>query len=347
MLEAVESTQVDPETAVHDKGNFLFLNLETMETKWAIPPNKRCRVNREKFRKVLLSNIKDHVYWGKHLKDIKDTDDGVCAEFADGTAFQGSMIIGAEGANSRTRQVLVPDAYKTQRLPVDLIGVAVELTPEQAKPLRDIDPLLFQGVHPSTGNYIWISMIDTPQSNGTAGTDKEIYRCQISLSWLRKDSKTSEIPDTKRERVAELKRRAVGYHPTLFNLINDIPEDADANEIVLQDWECRPWDNHGGRITLAGDAAHVMTMYRGEAANHGLLDAYILYHGIISVYSGAKSRKDIVDEYEAEMIERGKPAVLLSREACIQAHDFYGLNENSAILKKRALNNLPHIPGSS
>ncbi len=86
-----------------------------------------------------------------------------------------------------------------------------------------------------------------------------------------------------------------------------------------------------------GDAAHAMTMYRGEAANHGILDAYILARRIEEVYAGGKARAEAIVEYEEEMRERAAPAVLLSRQACLDAHDYHGLNENSAVLKRRAI----------
>ena len=50
-----------------------------------------------------------------------------------------------------------------------------------------------------------------------------------------------------------------------------------------------------------------------------------------------KARAEAIVEYEEEMRERAAPAVLLSRQACLDAHDYHGLNENSAVLKRRAI----------
>lgn len=76
---------------------------------------------------------------------------------------------------------------------------------------------------------------------------------------------------------------------------------------------------------------------RGEAANHGLLDAFHLQEAIGHFYSGQMSRSEAIDQYEAEMRQRTSQAVLLSRQACLDAHDWSLLNENSAILAKRAI----------
>ncbi|KHO02086.1 Aromatic-ring hydroxylase-like protein [Metarhizium album ARSEF 1941] len=341
-VDAVENVQVDPEVGRNDRGNFLFLNLETLHPKFRIPPNRRRRVNRDKLRKALLQGVADHVRWGKRLNNIELTEGenrGVRAHFADGSSVEGSMVIGAEGTNSRTRKFLVPDNYRNHQLPVRFIGAAVDMTPEQVRPLRDIDPLLFQGCHPVTGHYLWVSIMESPEANGTKGTDEERYRVQIVTSWMVKSEK-DEVPPSDAERIAEMKRRATDFHPLLRQAVQSIPESAQALEIALQDWPCFDWDNRDGRVTLVGDAAHAMTMYRGEAANHGMLDAYNLVQCLKKIVSNETSRKAAIDHYEEEMRARTggeEGAVMLSRQACLDAHDFHGLSEKSAVLRRRAI----------
>lgn len=80
-----------------------------------------------------------------------------------------------------------------------------------------------------------------------------------------------------------------------------------------------------------------MVMYRGEAANHGILDAYNLVTALKQIQSGAKMQHEAIEAYEVELRGRATPAVLLSRQACLDAHDFNSLNENSAVLKRRAI----------
>jgi flavin-dependent dehydrogenase len=51
-------TYVDPEAVRNgENGNFLFFNLQTGEQRWRVPPNKRIRVAREKFRRLLMEGI--------------------------------------------------------------------------------------------------------------------------------------------------------------------------------------------------------------------------------------------------------------------------------------------------
>ncbi|KJZ77298.1 hypothetical protein HIM_03619 [Hirsutella minnesotensis 3608] len=341
-LEAVDAVQVDPEIGRNDNGNFLFLNLETLETKFRIPPNERRRVNREKLRKALLHGVADHVHWGKRLTSVEllaagSGGESVKAVFQDGSTAQGRLLVGAEGSSSRTREFLLPESHKNYQLPVRLIGVAIDLKPDEAKPLLSIDPLLFQGCHPKTGHFLWVSLLETPETNGSRGTPDEHYRLQVNISWLVKDTTADRVPPTDADRVAEMKRRADGFHPTLRAVVESIPPSSAVMEIGMHDWPCQPWDNCEGRVTLVGDAAHAMTMYRGEAANHGILDAFYLSRALDLVYRGEQAQKKAIDDYEAEMTQRASPAVLLSRQACLDAHDFEGLNEQSAVLRRRAI----------
>lgn len=332
----IDIAQVDPEVGRNDTGNFLFLNLETLEVKYKIPPAERRRLDREKLRKHLLAEVIEHVHWHKKLVNIKQTTGGVAAVFEDGSQVEGEILVGAEGTNSQTRRFLAPETYKNVQLPARMIGTAIDLTPEAAKPLRDIDPLLFLGCHPKNGNFLWVAVLETPEANGTQGTKDERYRVQINVSWPFA-SPADEVKQTSREKLLQMKERAKDFHPTLRDAVNSTPDTADVLEIALQDWPCLDWNDQGGRVTLAGDAAHAMTMFRGEAANHGMLDALRLYQALRGVYKEGKHLDQSVRDYEVELRERTAPAVLLSRQACLDAYHWDVLDENSALLRRRTI----------
>jgi 2-polyprenyl-6-methoxyphenol hydroxylase-like FAD-dependent oxidoreductase len=78
-------------------------------------------------------------------------------------------------------------------------------------------------------------------------------------------------------------------------------------------------------------------MFRGEAANHGMLDAYRLCESVKKVYAGDMSQEVAIGGFEEEMRTRTSHAVQMSRQACFDAHDWERLNENSAVLTKRAV----------
>ncbi|KAL4791491.1 hypothetical protein BDV19DRAFT_401255 [Aspergillus venezuelensis] len=352
VLKRIEEVQVDQNVAKNDTGSFLYLNLKSGDIHWRIPPNKRWRVNRERLRSALLQGIEEHVCWGRKVEGVQfDNDDEATVQLS--TPF--TLIIGAEGPRSQIRQFLCPGNYKNVPLPVRFTGVSVSLTETEIAPLRRLDPLLFQGTHPDSGVFFWFSILDAPDPEPDTNTNVEIageerrgggerglYKVQLGISWPLKNEEIDQVPGENAERLNNMKRRSEGFVPFLYEAIQRIPEGTEVIEVTLADWEGssenegKGWDNHSGRVTLAGDAAHAMTMYRGEAANHGILDIYHLVPAIEKIHSG-QDRKNAITEYEAEMQARGRNAVRLSRRACIEAHEWEALGVRSAILAGRKL----------
>ena len=90
-------------------------------------------------------------------------------------------------------------------------------------------------------------------------------------------------------------------------------------------WKPIPWNTRGGRVTLAGDAAHTLPPHRGQGYNNSLLDCVNLVSVLKEVDMSGDSSKETnrhrleeaVNRYNQEMIERMRPEV----ESSIQAMD--------------------------
>lgn len=289
------------------------------------------------------------------------------AHFDDSTSATGSLIIGCDGARSAVRRLLSSLEHENRQLPVGLVGVSVTYSAQQVEQIRALDPFFLHGTHSDTGAFFWFSFLDTPASRPETPDD---YRCQILISWPYRAGFLGHptpisIPGTSKDRIAFMKRVASDWAEPFRSMVTQIPGDAEAKVLTLEDWPpplpedgVSSWNNHGGRATLAGDAAHAMVMYRGEAANHGILDV----SEFVSHLSPYLSKPPTVDRkpststpsvageaadnqtleglmasYERDMVSRTHPAVLASRQACIDAHDYERINETSPLLSKRAI----------
>ncbi|KAF2972369.1 hypothetical protein GQX73_g1144 [Xylaria multiplex] len=337
MFARIDNVQVDPEQGRQDTGRFLFLDLETLKPRYIIPPSPRKRISRSKFRELLTEGV--NVHWGKSLSSFAPSDDGdgIVARFTDGSSAHGSMLIAADGSNSITRHLLLGEAGALHALPARFIGVTAVFSEEEMKPLLSIDPLLFQGAHPGTGYFMWFSVLSTPEINGSAGAAHPWYEAQINLSWLVKGPE-DEVPISEADRLTRMKemaRRGSGFHKVLRRAIESLPDGTPVREIKLADWPTMKWQGDG-LVTLLGDAAHAMTMYRGEAANHGFTDASNLKEQLKLWHSGWKTQEQALEDYETEMRQRTHRAVLLSRQACLDAHDITNLGPDSPVVSMRA-----------
>jgi len=113
-------------------------------------------------------------------------------------------------------------------------------------------------------------------------------------------------------------------------------------------WHIVPWDNHGGRVTLAGDAAHAITPRkclpdqapsqtnvtstdRGQGLNLALQDAGDLVEGLTKVFQGEKSLRQTIDEYDETMRIRASKESQLSLEQTLKSHDGKRLMDGPAV----------------
>lgn len=334
LADRLPETFVDKQAVDDGKvGNFLLYNLKTGEEMYKVPPAERMRVSRERLRALLMEGL--NIEWNKNVESVENSDSSITATFTDGTSATGSILIGADGSVSSVRKELCPagsDVYKNHKLPLHILGVSTPYTRERCTPLTNLDPFFFQATDPS-GAFLFFSFLSVP-----AGSDPEDkINCQILTSWR---AENGEVPDSNADKIAKMKDITKDWVEPFRSLVQDIPESEEAKYIALQDWvplnekSEKKWDNRNGRATLVGDAAHMMTMFRGEAANHGITDVGCLYREVF-----ASGKVDIagVERYEAEMSKRASQAVLNSRRACEDAHQFEMINEMSPLVAKRAM----------
>ncbi|ETN42650.1 uncharacterized protein HMPREF1541_01807 [Cyphellophora europaea CBS 101466] len=339
IFETLLSIQVDPVEGGKENDYYQFLDFETGAVKFAIPSSQHYRLNRKLFRELLCTDIP--VQWNKRVKDFTSTPNGVTVNFSDGTTASGSMLLAVDGKNSRVKRQLVGDeASRLSPLPVAFNGLTLRLSPDQMAPFRAIHPVLWQGCHPKSGFFVFFSMLSTPASNGSATTSSPYYEGQFNMSWL--TSRHGPTPSTPSAQLAAIKRAATsdtGFFPTLRDAILAIPDDTPALEIKLEDWPTQPWlSGAHSRVSLVGDAAHTMTMYRGEAANHGIYDAVKLVWELTRWRAGEQSLEQGLQQYQDEVVQRTHEAVLLSREACLECHDIDSLSEESAVFRVAGFN---------
>ncbi|KAM5465017.1 hypothetical protein MauCBS54593_006650 [Microsporum audouinii] len=349
LIDRLPETYVDPEAvAKGENGNFLLFDLRTGEMKWKVPPAKRLRVSRERLRRLLMDGI--DIQWNKSISGISQLSDTVVrCEFTDGSSAEGTLLVGCDGSRSKTRSLLcslaaneTPARSENHSLPIRLLGVSTPLPPRVALKMKALDPLFLQASDPATNNFFWFSFLDTPVNNDRE--DRDTYECQILISWLcRKGVSNMEIPTDNIDKIKLMHLLADGWVEPFREVVQSIPEGTEPKVLSLEDWPTPPkgsWTNLGGMATLVGDAAHAMTMFRGEAGNHGILDVFNLVDGLLPVikpspHSPEKTQQEVINEYEEEMITRARPAVLRSRKACLDAHDFPSITADSPLVARR------------
>lgn len=256
----LQSVQVDPNTPIKPIDNLSFLNGLTGKVMAALQIPYFYRLRRSKLRALLVKDIE--IRYSCHLVDIIYESDGksVTALFEGGKHITGRLIIGADGARSRVRKLLLgPEIGAPDRIPYAATFVQAKYKREQALFLRSFHPLFIASPHPD-GLFAFFGLQDAPE------VDKpEDWTFFFYISWNSSVAQQDEESKTfgNKERLNQVRDLSKRYTQPWKSAFEWLPVDQAVWYVGLTVWDPseqrRSWDNRNGRVTLAGDAAHPMT----------------------------------------------------------------------------------------
>ncbi|KAK3312118.1 hypothetical protein B0H66DRAFT_608389 [Apodospora peruviana] len=242
------------------------------------------RVSRAKFRRLLTKGL--DIQWGKAILDLDCPDIGpVAVPFADGDTTKDDLVIGTDGMNSQVKKWLVGKEAARPLSSEHAIGNGIVRyeTAEQAKAVQGGNPLGSIKVHPDSFIFSALQNVPDPQ-------DPSNWFFHVVRIWKEPDIKSYEGD----EAIAKVK--------------------SITTDNQLRHWVTVPWDSRSGRVTLAGDAAHVMHPNRSQGRNQALNDVGILINELLRVKNGDISTQKAIQAYEKDLSVRGQKAVLESLE---------------------------------
>jgi 2-polyprenyl-6-methoxyphenol hydroxylase-like FAD-dependent oxidoreductase len=300
----IQSVQVDASVPTKELDTLSFIQGDTGETMAAFTFGPFYRLRRSKLRDLLSQGL--DIQYNKRLSNISYAKDGnsVTAHFGDGTSATGSMLVGADGARSMTRQLLLgPERGAINRIPFSATFVQCKFSTEQALFLRKFHPLFLASAHPEN-KFAFFGMHDAADPD-----DPSTWTFFYYISWpssLEEQDATANWTDA--QRLAQQKELSKSFCDPWKSAYEWTPDDAPVWHMGLTDWDPgldgHRWDNHDGLVTMVGDAVHPMTYQRGQGLNHSVTDAGNLRDALIKIKDGA-DRKKTITAFEEEMIARG------------------------------------------
>jgi len=289
----------------------------------ALPIPRTIRVSRRKMRAFCSQDV--DVKYGYDLASIRYEEAGVTAVFTNGEVVAGSIIIGSDGPKSQVRRELLgPEADVT---PLEIVHSNVAIVygdAEKAKFVRSGHPVFCFAVKPGLLSFLSIQDVPDPE-------DPANWKFQVVTSWLGKQDDSLDTPG----RLAQVKEKASTMCEPFRSAVMWMPDDTKITYDTMAYWVTVPWDNHDGRVTLAGDAAHPMTPHRGQGLNHAICDASHFVDAMKKVVAGESSLKDGITTYSEEVVRRGADEVLISKQNAIMMLNWDQLMESP--MMKRSL----------
>ncbi|KAK7522760.1 uncharacterized protein IWZ02DRAFT_490182 [Phyllosticta citriasiana] len=310
-----------------------FFNGITGELMTKIDSPYYLRLRRREFARVMGTGI--DVRYNKKLVSIDATSGpGVTASFADGTQHTATLLVGAEGAHSPTREYLLgPEKGKLAYSDIVMATSLIKLPVDKVRELQALHERITCALHPN-GNFLWFAsqfpliLFPLPAHDAVSSADPAEWTFLFLMSWRQSGPLTyTSSADIMRD----LKARCEEFGDVFRSITRAVPDDAPAWANYLPYWPSQPWHDHPahGKVTLAGDAVHPMTPHRGQGLNNAILDCAQLVQQIAAMPTHtAAALADAVRRYEVEAVRRGNEVVRANLQNSLDVHDWSRIMES-------------------
>lgn len=266
----------------------------------------------------LPESAKARIHVGKRVTDIEVLSDGVRVHCADGTVEQGTIVIGADGVHSRTRQCMeaLIEGKSAGKVDRDMERPYLATYRMLLGNLPEVPRLKPGGVYQST-SYGQSSQVVMGKGRGWWSVYEaleEPTRCRHRYTEQDKQDMISKYGD---------RHMAPGYRlRDIYSLTV-----GEAHLINLEEGRVDRW-SWGGRIALVGDAVRKLHPQAGFGYNSGVGDITELANGLYRLLHSAQGSKeggpstevpsadmlqDVFDEYEKKRKESETTVHVVSR----------------------------------
>lgn len=282
-------------------------------------------INRHVLRQILLNGLEERVQFKREVIGFECSSDKVTVSLSNGEASLADVLVGADGAVSAVRRRLAPSITNLDTNDIILYGKS-PLKPDFRSSidpilLKDlsiiradgylalIDPMIFRkNLADRIQHFAPNSKIQTP--------DDYLYFCLIGKRRALKLLNADVLFTADNALANALSESVALWHPSLRYAFAHVDSGSLSLRSIFSSVGPPEWPT--SRVTLIGDAAHVMNIFGGLGANTALVDAVELTQWLIYATKGQMPLQDAISAYEADMRARAGRAIDSSSFASLE-----------------------------
>ncbi|KAF6825163.1 FAD-binding domain containing protein [Colletotrichum plurivorum] len=278
-------------------------NGKTGELLFRNPTPGARRVSRLRCRRVLTEGL--DIRWGSKLSALVPGEESVRLAFGDGSSFDAEYVLGTDGVSSKVRELLV-GAEAAKPVPSGFLIANCNVRYNDEEKVKKILKthsvcalMLGSGVMAGCG----VMSVDDPKN--IAGYE---------TFWV-KVWKGHSVTLSGPEAVEYAKGNMQGLCEPFRSAMEWTPEGSPCYVDEMKYWLPSAWNTHGGRVTLAGDAAHPMLPFRGQGLQHAIIDSLNYVNSLVKLRDSGgdvATREKLMATYGADVVERGATVVAQS-----------------------------------
>ncbi|KAH7051615.1 hypothetical protein BKA57DRAFT_503384 [Linnemannia elongata] len=238
---------------------------------------------RPEFYQLLLSKVpSERIHYNKKVVSVIQTKDDVTISCADGTSYNGDILVGADGAYSGVRQEMFKQMQEENVLPVSdtqelnkgyvcMVGTTCPLDPTDYPGLDAETSSAYQIIGKNT-HYSWSAF---SVLGNRIGWNVVSQLATLEQSAEAKFGNAEWGPEANEAMIKDVKDFLIPFSntSTMGDLINATPAE-NISRVFLEDKLFDSW--HHGRVVLIGDACHKLLPSSGQGAVTSMQDAVVL-----------------------------------------------------------------------
>lgn len=248
-------------------------------------------VHRADLHAALASDIRPgQATFGAHCTGLRQHGNTAVATFADGTAFEADLIVGADGVRSVIREQLW--GREAANYTGHMCWRALVNVDKHPLPFVSPDSSFWMG---PKGHVVTYYVKGGSMVNIVAVNENPSW---VEESWNAKSTQQELLDGFK------------GWHPNLIELFKRTDPDAIFKWGLFDRDPMKTWSK--GNATLLGDAAHPMLPFLSQGAAMAIEDGYVLAQSL--AFHGPRQLQAALRAYELDRLPRTSRVQLEARE---------------------------------